>query len=188
MGYLLGWLANVLRAAGLKVEEVPGWQERGVADMGEPLGVICHHTAGPKTGNMSSLQTLIHGRPDLRGPLCHLGLGRDGTFYVVASGKAQHAGPGSWEGVIAGNTHLIGIEAENTGEPDDIHWPDVQMTAYREGVAAILLHIGKGPEMCAGHKEYALPHGRKDDPDFDMNQFRVDVGAAMNAMKAEAGK
>ena len=33
--------------------------------------------------------------------------------------------------------------------------------------------------MCAGHKEYALPHGRKDDPNFDMVMFRKDVAKLM---------
>jgi peptidoglycan hydrolase-like protein with peptidoglycan-binding domain len=33
--------------------------------------------------------------------------------------------------------------------------------------------------MCAVHKEYALPHGRKDDPNFDMVKFRADVAAIM---------
>jgi hypothetical protein len=53
------------------------------------------------------------------------------------------------------------------------------MDAYRRGVAAILKHIRQGPEFCAGHKEYALPPGRKSDPDFDMVPFREAVAAIM---------
>src|SRR5262249_23708157 len=34
--------------------------------------------------------------------------------------------------------------------------------------------------FCAGHKEYALPKGRKDDPDFDMNAFRLSVAAIVD--------
>ena len=34
--------------------------------------------------------------------------------------------------------------------------------------------------MCAGHKEYALPPRRKDDPDFDMNEFRMQVAAIIS--------
>ena len=33
--------------------------------------------------------------------------------------------------------------------------------------------------MCCGHREYALPHGRKDDPTFNMNDFRAQVAAIM---------
>jgi len=39
--------------------------------------------------------------------------------------------------------------------------PEDAEDAYQRGVAAILTHIGQGPEFCAGHKEYALPPGRK---------------------------
>jgi hypothetical protein len=82
--------------------------------------------------------------------------------------------------VTTGNTSFIGIEAENTGVANDLPWPEVQMDAYRRGVAAILKHIGRGAEFCAGHKEYALPKGRKTDPDFDMNAFRSSVAAIMS--------
>lgn len=175
----LTWLPDVLKDAGLRVALVPGWETRG-REVGPIVGVICHHTAGPRTGNMPSLNTLINGRPGLPGPLAQLGLGRDGTYFVIAAGKANHAGAGSWKGVTTGNTSFIGIEAENTGGDNDFPWPDVQMDAYRRGVAAILKHIGKAAEFCAGHKEYALPRGRKPDPKFDMNAFRSSVAAIIS--------
>jgi hypothetical protein len=53
------------------------------------------------------------------------------------------------------------------------------MDAYKRGVAAILKKLGADASMCAGHKEYALPPGRKTDPDFDMGKFRADVDALM---------
>lgn len=182
MSFSLLWLPQVLRAAGLTVHEVPGWQNRGHGDEGKVLGVLCHHTCGPLHGDLPDLNVLIDGRPDLGGPLCNLGLGRSGDYWMIAAGKGWHAGAGNWQGVTDGNSHLIGIEAENTGETHGARadvWPDVQMDAYRRGCAAILTHIGAKPIMCAGHKEYALPHGRKDDPDFDMVKFRADVAAIM---------
>jgi peptidoglycan hydrolase-like protein with peptidoglycan-binding domain len=171
MAYSLTWLSQVLLDAGLKVAEQPGWVDRGIAEMGTVKGVICHHTAGPKNGNMPSLAVITNGRPDLRGPLAQLGLGRDGTFYVVAAGRANHAGAGSWKNITTGNSSFIGIEAENSGTPDD-PWPPVQMEAYHRGVAAILKKIGADEGMCCGHKEYALPTGRKTDPSFEMVPFR----------------
>ena len=54
------------------------------------------------------------------------------------------------------------------------------MDAYHRGVAAILKHIVRGADFCAGHKEYALPKGRKSDPNFDMNSFRSSVAAILN--------
>lgn len=178
MIFELLWLPVALREAGLKVATVDGWESRGRAHMGDVAGVICHHTAGPREGNMPSLRLLIEGRPKLNGPLAQLGLGRDGAFYVVAAGRCNHAGAGSWMGITTGNSSYIGIEAENAGDGRD-PWPEVQMDAYRRGVAAILKHIGRGTEACAGHKEYALPHGRKSDPNFDMNDFRRAVGQVM---------
>jgi peptidoglycan hydrolase-like protein with peptidoglycan-binding domain len=180
MAYSLTWLPDVLLQAGLKVAKVDGWEYRGDGDMGQAFGVLCHHTAGPKTLNMPSLNTLINGRPDLSGPLAQLGLGRDGTYYVIAAGRCNHAGKGIWNGVGAGNTHFIGVEAENTGLADD-PWPEVQMEAYRHGVAAIFKYLNRVPDWCAGHKEFALPQGRKDDPSFDMARFRASIAGILTA-------
>jgi len=184
MAKSLLWLPDVLKGAGLEVVQVDGWQDRGRGDVGKILGVLCHHTAGPKDGNIPSLDILVNGRPDLAGPLAQLGLGRDGSYYVIAAGKANHAGNGNWKGIVNGNAHLIGIEAENTGLPDDSPWPQAQMDAYSRGVAAILMHIGQPVDFCVGHKEYALPPGRKSDPDFDMKAFRSSVAAVMNGTAA----
>jgi peptidoglycan hydrolase-like protein with peptidoglycan-binding domain len=179
MAFSLTWLLQVLKDGGLKVAPVDGWENRGNGDVGNTVGVICHHTAGPRNGNMPSMGTLLNGRPDLPGPLAQLGLGRDGTFFVIAAGRCNHAGAGSWKGVTTGNSSFIGIEAENTGLSDDFPWPGVQIDAYHRGVAAILKHIGRPADFCAGHKEFALPAGRKDDPDFEMNPFRASVAAIL---------
>lgn len=180
MIFSLTWMPAVLETAGLKVALDPGWESRGRAEIGDVVGVICHHTVGPRQGNMPSLRTLRDGRGDLPGPLSQLGLGRDGTFYVIAAGRCNHAGKGAWQGLKDGNGHFIGIEAENTGGADDLPWPRVQLDAYRRGVAAILGHIGRSARFCAGHKEYALPNGRKTDPSFDMDAFRQDVAAILD--------
>jgi hypothetical protein len=184
MAYALTWLPAVLEAEGLKVAEVAGWANRGRAEMGTVLGCIVHHTAGPRAGNMPSLTTLVNGRPDLSGPLCQLGLGRDGTWYVVAAGRANHAGAGNWRGEINGNSNFIGIEAENTGLPDDQPWPEVQMKALVHGITALLRHAGRSADWCCGHKEYALPVGRKTDPSFDMNALRAQVADALRGTLA----
>lgn len=181
MPFSLTWLPGVLRAAGLKVAEQPGWADHGRGEMGAVRGVMCHHTATARDGNMPSLGTLTRGRRNkdgtiLRGPLSQLGLGRDGTYYVIAAGRANHAGDGVWNGSRTGNSSFIAIEAENSGNEA---WPEVQMDAYVRGVAAILKQVSASADMCCGHKEYALPAGRKPDPNFDMNAFRAQVRAAM---------
>jgi N-acetyl-anhydromuramyl-L-alanine amidase AmpD len=146
--------------------------------MGTVRGILLHHTAGPKTGNMPSLGVVTNGRQDLAGPLCNYALGRDGTVYCVAAGRAFHAGRGSWHGITAGNSELIGVEAENAG--DGQVWPDVQIDAYVRLCAAVLKHIGADPIMAVGHREFALPKGRKIDPLFDMNAFRLQVATVLN--------
>jgi hypothetical protein len=178
MAFSLTWLAEVLEDAGLKVAEQPGWRSRGRGEMGTVKGVICHHTAGPAHGIMPSLGIITNGRPDQAGPLAQLGLGRDGTYFVVAAGRCNHAGVGMWQGLRNGNENFIGIEAENAGTAND-PWPPVQLDAYRRGVAAILKKIGANAVMCCGHKEYALPPGRKDDPTFDMVEFRSQVASIL---------
>jgi peptidoglycan hydrolase-like protein with peptidoglycan-binding domain len=186
MVYSLIWLSEVLRDAGLKVAETNGWASRGRGEMNRVRGIMCHHTGSAGSGNMPTLNMLIAGRGGahpLSGPLAQLGLGCDGTYYIIAAGRANHAGEGIWGGVTSGNASFIGIEAENAGTPGAV-WPDWQMDAYRRGVAALLKHIGAGSEMCCGHKEYALPKGRKPDPLFDMNDFRDGVRNLMRGTGA----
>jgi hypothetical protein len=182
MSYSALWLADALRDAGCTVVEMPGWKSAGRAEMGIVKGVLCHHTAGSLHGNNPSLSLIQRGREDLPGPLSHLMLGRDGTFFVVAAGRCNHAGAGVWQGITSGNTHFIGIEAENAGTAAD-PWPEVQVDAYAKGVAAILKHVGAPAIMCVGHKEYALPRGRKIDPSFNMDAFRERVAAYLDGSR-----
>ncbi len=179
MTYSLTWLPDVLKKSGLKVALVAGWESRGHGDMGPIHGIICHHTGTSTAGNMPTLNTLINGRSDLPGPLAQVGLGRDGTYYVLASGRCNHAGKGIWKGITTGNTNFIGIEAENGGKLTD-SWPPIQLNAYHQGVAAILKFLNLSSDDCCGHKEYALPLGRKPDPLFNMDDFRQKVASFMN--------
>lgn len=182
------WLADVARSAGLVVTEIDGWKTRGSAIM-NPKGVINHHTGVRATGDLPSLGSLIKGRPDLAGPLCHYGLGRSGTVYVVASGKANHAGDGQWQGVdfLDASAEMIGIEAEHTGRASD-EWPEEQLDAYRTLDAAILLQIGKPVANLCGHKEWAQPPestaDRKPDPvGIDMVNWRESVDVKMRRLE-----
>lgn len=183
MAFELTWLPGVLFRAGLKVSEVPGWADRGRGPMSKVMGVMCHHTANPNSGNMPTLNILKNGRSDLPGPLSQLGLGRDGTYYVVAAGRSNHAGRGSWKGIKLGNSSFIGIEAENAGIAAVEPWSEEQLDAYRRGCAAILKHVGAEVSMCIAHREWAP--GRKIDPHtIDMTAFRDDVHRIMHGTGA----
>lgn len=178
MAYKLTWLADVLRAAGCTVVEEDGWKDRGRGEMGTVKGVMQHHT-GP--GSEKGLLALIRdGRSDLAGPLSQLFLPKSGVFHVIAAGRTNHAGNGSWHGITSGNAQTIGIEAQNAGDGKD-PWPAVQMEALVKGTAAILEHIKADPLMTMGHREYATPRGRKIDPTFDMNDFRELVDVEMDS-------
>lgn len=179
---MITWLADTLRSSGLRVVEIAGWKTRGrPGNFGPPRGVILHHTGA---GSSEGLRDLItNGRKDLPGPLSHLFLDRDGTFYVVAAGRCNHAGPGYWQGTTLGNGTFIGIEAANSGDGKE-EWPQVQLEAYAHGVAALLEKIGADTVMAIGHKEWARPKGRKVDPSFDMMDFREHVAAVRGSVMA----
>ncbi|UKD55166.1 N-acetylmuramoyl-L-alanine amidase [Amycolatopsis sp. FU40] len=168
-------LATIARSAGLKVVEQPGWQTRGHGQMAGVQCIVCHHTATPATapGNYPSLGIVTNGRSDLPGPLCNYGLGRDGTVYVVAAGVAWHAGAvlQSWQQ----NQNSIGIEAESDGGSA---WPEVQLDAYARLCRALCAAFGLPVSRVLGHKEVCSPHGRKNDPNFDMSQFRARVAVS----------
>lgn len=177
------WLADVLRDAGLTVVEHDGWKTRGLGEMGVIRGHMLHHTAGPRNATGTpSLNLVLNGRgppKPLAGPLSQTYLPADGTWHVLAAGRCNHAGPGAWHGVTAGNSSFIGTEAENAGDGSDV-WEAAQLDAYARGSAAILRHIGAGEEWSVGHKEWALPRGRKIDPSFDMVGFREHVAALLH--------
>lgn len=167
---VLNDLATAVRKSGLPVVETNGWKSRGHGPFVAVETIVCHHTAGPASGNMPSLGVVTNGRAGLAGPLCNLGLGRDGTVYVVAAGIAWHAG------VVRSsayqNTHAIGIEAEATGTGP---WSSVQMDAYAKLCRALCDHYDIPIARVLGHKEVCAPPGRKIDPNFDMGAFRKRV-------------
>lgn len=182
-------LADACRKSGLPVIEVDGWRTRGHGPFAGVNSVIVHHTATPKTatGDYPSLRIVRDGRSDLPGPLSQLGLGRDGTVYVIAAGVAYHAGKTFYP--RQDNWHAIGIEAEHDGLSA---WDPVQHSAYVRLVAALVEHYGVALSNVQGHKEVAYPPGRKVDPNFDMTEFRArvkrvnasDVRADLNAAMA----
>lgn len=180
------WLADVLKAQEprLKVRELPDWKEYGHGDFLNLWGVMVHHT-----GNAAeTAESIRDGRPDLPGPLSQLHIAQDGTVSVVAAGVSWHAGAGDYPGIPTDNAnwHLIGIEC---AWPRDTsigpatqgreRWPDPQIVAMRDTVAAILTRLGFGPDRVIGHKEWAGRRQGKWDPgNLDMNWFRNEVGKA----------
>ena len=165
-------LAHAARKSDLRVVEIDGWKSRGHGPMREACSIAIHHTATSNraVGNYPTLGIVRDGRPGLSGPLSQLGLGRDGTVYVIAAGKSSHAG--RTRALRQGNSCSIGIEAEHPGTGG---WSAVQYKAYVRLAAALAQHYGIPIDHIEGHKEIAAPPGRKSDPNFSMDEFRRDV-------------
>lgn len=166
----LMWLADVLRDAGLRVVERPGWESRG-RDLSVINGVVWHHDAAAISATDKTVEGLLErGRVDLPGPLSQLALRRDGTWVVIAAGRANHNGYGEW-----GNDS-IGIEARNNGVGQS--WPTVQIDAYVTGTAAIAAHLGLDIDRVKGHKE-TDPKRKIDPAGIDMNVMRARIRALL---------
>ena len=172
----LTWLPDVISDAGLTVKVETGWTSRGY-EFTEPVsGIIVHHTATPASapGDYPTLRIVRDGRSDLPGPLAQLGLGRSGTVYVIAAGRANHAGKGSYPAML-GNRDTIGIEAEHPGTISH-PWPTVQLAAYYQLCAALADRLDLPTDRIIGHKEWA-PTRKIDPAGIDMSHFRDSVQA-----------
>lgn len=119
MAHLPENLPELLSSAGLKVEVDPEWHGHGRPGDFYPVGVLNHHIGVSARGwsfarvRAYAAWMFRSGRPDLPPPLCQIGLGRDGTVYLGASGRANHAGVAKASGSVSagdGNALYIGIE------------------------------------------------------------------------------
>ena len=179
-------LADLLRAEGVTVHEVDGWQHRHRAGEFTPAGILFHHTAG-----LHALTVVVNGRADLAGPLANVYLDKQGVAHVVAAGRCNHAGKGA--GIVAarirndkpplgpaaklglvddtdGNRWFYGVEMENMGDGAD-PWPAVQLDAAARIGSALCREHGWTANRLAGHLEWTR---RKIDPrGFPMSSLRA---------------
>jgi len=185
-------LADVLRAAGITVVEVDGWQTRsrssgGFAD-GRPTHLMVHHTASPPhTDGQRDVDYIVTNSP-VR-PVSNLYTSRAGVVYVCAGGATNTNGKGrdTWGGGVPDdqmNVYAIANEIANngTGEP----YPDVQQASVLTSSAALVDHYNLHPPRA--HFEWAPT--RKIDPSgpslwapnggkWNMDAFRLDVANAL---------
>lgn len=173
MATMFTGLARVARKTGFPVEEVAGWERAGHGGMDSCSTIVIHHTAGANNGkDYNSYGTVKNGRPGLPGPLAQLGIGRNtGAVYVFAAGKSWHAGKVAK--TAHDNSNAIGIEIENNGTGEKYG-----VNAYNSAVALageLVKEFGLSVNDVLGHKEIAIPRGRKIDPSFGMDKFRDDV-------------
>ena len=166
-------IVKVLTDAGCHVVAERGWESRG-RELATVNGIVWHHTAtGPQVADSSVVRVLRDGRAGIPGPLSQLGLTRDGTWRVIASGRANHAGRGSWPG-LSGNDDCLGVEAFYSGTSAE-RWERRQVDALRVGTAAIARAYDVDPtRSLIGHKEWA-PRRKIDPYGLDMDDERRTV-------------
>jgi peptidoglycan hydrolase-like protein with peptidoglycan-binding domain len=173
---------RLLRVRGVAVVEEPGWQGKGRTPF-RPVGVMVHHTAGPRSGDRPSLSVVIGGRPGIPPPLCNILLARSGRAHLVAALRANHAGAGS--GLVldevrrglspagdasirrlkddtTGNSWFYGIEVENSGLAGD-PYPSAQIGALVRICSALCGAHGWSAARIVHHREWTR---RKPDMSF----------------------
>lgn len=181
-------LASVLRDAGLQVQEIPGWRTRGrPASTGgfDPVGNLWHHTGARDTNPLSLKDDAAYakwlaeiGRSDLPAPLCQISVGRNGTCYVCAAGRGNHAGRAKPSGPVPGgdgNTLYLGWECQNTGTEG---WTAAQYRAMVVGGAATSKQYGWGFDANRAHRETSYT-GKWDPGGLNMGRFRSDIRNCM---------
>jgi hypothetical protein len=177
-------IGRQLRKAGLRVRAVDGWRDRGRPDTFTPSGTVFHHTASSRTsGNAPSLGFVLRGTAEVPGPLCNLLIGRDGTVFLVAAGRANHAGfGGPLRGVPkdSANMHTIGVEVENDGEGEP--WEPDLLRAADTTFAVLLDFVGGGVGRHMGHKEWA-PDRKIDPGGISMDHDRDRVREIMRSLR-----
>lgn len=156
MSYHTG-IVEAYRDHGLTVRLWPGWETRG-SSLFWPRCHVCHHDA-IDTRYAWPPPIFADGRPDLAGPIANDNLNAAGEVTMIAAGRANHAGAGSWHGIV-GNSSAWGTEAQNAGTGQE--WPDAQIDAYVRMSAALAEYFGFTPEMVCRHAEWAPT--RKIDP------------------------
>lgn len=159
------WIGDVLRSTGLEVVEFDRPYGRG-SSRWHLHGVVWHDTVTPASWRDINVAKLLRdGHSSLPGPLSQLGLDRSGRFWVIADGRSNHNGYGTW-----GN-NSIGIETFCAGGTKGAEepWNANQRKAAAIGTAAILKYLRShgyptfSPfENARGHKE--TDSRRKIDP------------------------
>jgi hypothetical protein len=166
------WLPGVLRAAGVVVDETPGWTSRSHGSLPAQVKVVWHHDASPEGDSPGTLNWMIDNWDNSS---ANIWVDRDGVWHLVGTGVSWHAGdvlPG-----MPGNFDSIGIETDHTVNED---WP-VEMASVRVGTAAIFEYQNVPAAWLHFHKTICDPPGRKVDPDgLDLGTERNNVAAIMS--------
>lgn len=164
---LLKKRANVIRKPPMVWKPSPNQNSRGGVDID---AVILHHTASNNTeGDLATL------RSPAAQVSAHYLVGRNGRIYqLVKDGRrAWHAGVAAIRGDRTPdvNSRSIGIEITNAG--DGTPFTQKQYRALEKLVPWLMKQHRVPMKNLLGHKDVALPPGRKTDPASNFNWERI---------------
>lgn len=174
-----------LRARGVPVKFVAGWETRGNGQSSAYQGLIWHHTATGFAVNPPAV--LWNGRPDLRGPLCNTSGNSDGSVSIVAAHPANHAGASG--GRSMGPLPRTGSFNRLVWGHEIVYPGTVPMTAAQYRSATILGAVvseilgRSNAEWCRAHGETSITGkwdpGRGNGVSYNFAQMRADTLAVM---------
>lgn len=177
-----------LRAAGLTVVEISGWEKRRRPNAFAPRGVLWHHTGGkekPGTEGAYARWMFLEGRDDLPAPLCQLSIDRNGIVYVGAAGRANHAGKAKASGTMPagdGNELYVGVECHNDGKEG---WSPAQYAAMVATGRVLSAVLKVGADRHRAHRETSVT-GKWDPGLLDMDRFRADLASTTTPTQPES--
>ena len=180
------WLAGALSDAGLTVHETPGWQSRAVTGPFAPVGVLLHHTgafATPEAPAPSLAELTGDGAAGTRvasgAPRCHVLVDRNGECWVIAAGRAHHAGRALDSGPVpegSADALYVGVQIEyaaTSAEPTQ-YATSVQKSVAVVVAARIVGALGHDHRFVRAHQETSAS-GRTDPFNWDMVSIRDSV-------------
>lgn len=137
--------------------------------------IVLHHTGS----NKGSADVAWLRNPDSQ-VSAHYVLDRDGKIYQLVGDtkRAWHAGKAELHGVPTDvNARSIGIEIVNDGSGKTA-FTEAQYKALTQLVGYLKQEYKVPADNIVGHKDVAVPKGRKDDPaaNFDWKRLRKGIG------------
>jgi len=149
----------------------PNFNDRGGKDIDT---IVLHHTA-----SNNGAGDLAHMRNPKAEVSAHYMVDRDGKIYQLVndSKRAWHAGKSELHGVPTDvNSRSIGIEIVNDGG-GKTPYTDAQYKALTQLVGYLKQEYKVPMNNLVGHKDVAVPKGRKNDPsaNFDWNRLKKGI-------------
>jgi len=194
-----------LRKFDVPFREIDGWDSAfsGRDDetgkiFGPVFGAVIHHT-GDDAPDTADRNVIINGRSDLPGPLAQCGLNDDGVIDLITWHRANHAGGGDADVLLAivnesygdyppathehegsanavdGNDCFYGLETYYSGGHS---MTQAQHDSAVGWAAAICDFHGWSAKSVIGHKEWS--DWKVDPGHVDMKEFRADVQTRIN--------